>query len=110
MPPTPQPDLRLGRMLSAGLLILQFGQNFFDAAVEFTSGKEHAPPACVTGEPNIRAEAHHGPFISAAGVLFSQPDTIIEVQVGQHSAHYITIPSQGSPIELEDGWVSMGSK
>ena len=53
--------------------------------------------AYVTFQPNIRAEAHHGPFVGAAGMWFSQAQMIVQLQVGEHDE---IIPPGPAPADV----------
>lgn len=54
------------------LVISGFVDNRFKAVFQCTPLQQYPPPAGKTFKANISAQAHHTPFIAAAGVRFSQ--------------------------------------
>jgi len=35
-------------------------------------------------EADVRAEAHHSPFVGAAGMWFAQTKKVVELEIGKH--------------------------
>ena len=60
------------------------GQVGFESLGEFTPRQKDAPPAALTFDTDIRAEADDGPFVGAARMLFAKAKMIVETQVGKH--------------------------
>ena len=56
----------------------------FEPFGKFTSREHDAASAAFTFESDIRAEAGDGPFVGAAGMLFTQAQVIVELEVGEH--------------------------
>jgi hypothetical protein len=60
------------------------GEIGFKPFGKFASSKHNTPSATFTLESNIRAKTNHGPFIGAAGMLFTEAQVVVELQVGEH--------------------------
>jgi len=54
----------------------------FESLCQLTPCQQNTPPAALAFEPDIRAEAYHGPLVGAAGMLFAEAKMIVETQVG----------------------------
>ena len=51
---------------------------------KFTAGEHHASSAAFALQPDIRAETDNGPFIRATGMLFTQAQMIVQLEVWEH--------------------------
>jgi len=54
------------------LFFFVFGEIGFESLGKFTTGQHDAPSTALAFQSNIRAEACDGPFIGAAGMLFTE--------------------------------------
>jgi hypothetical protein len=75
-------------ILLPGWFILQGGQDLFKAAVKLPAWEQHPPPAGIADQADIRAQAHNCPLIAATGMFLPEPEAVIDLQVGEHCAHY----------------------
>ena len=57
------------------------GQIGFEPFRQFTPRQQDAPPAAFAFETDIRAQARNDPLVRATGVLFSETEMVVEVQV-----------------------------
>ena len=61
-----------------------FSEIGFESLCKFAAREHDAPSAAFTFESNIRAETCDGPLVGAAGMLFTEAQVIVEVEVGEH--------------------------
>ena len=61
-----------------------FGEIGLEALCQFAPREHDASSTAFTFETNIRAEACDGPFVGAAGMLFTEAEMIVETEVGEH--------------------------
>jgi hypothetical protein len=66
------------------LFIFMFRKIGFESLCQFAPCQHDAPSTALAFKSNVRAEAHHRPFVGTAGVLFSQTQMIIEAKVREH--------------------------
>ena len=59
----------------------------FQSLREFAPREHDTPPAAFAFQPNVRAEARHGPFVGAARMLFAQAQVVVEAEVGEHKSN-----------------------
>jgi hypothetical protein len=67
------------------LLFFMRGEIGFESLGQFAPGKHDAPSTAFAFQPDIRAEPRDDPFIGAAGMLFTQSQVIVELQVREHN-------------------------
>lgn len=56
----------------------------FESLCQFAPREHDAAAATGAFQPNVRAETRHDLFVGAAGMLLSQAEVIVELQVGEH--------------------------
>lgn len=66
------------------ILFCEFCKIGFEAFCKFAAGQHDAPSAAFTFEADIRAETRDGPFVGTARVLFTEPQVIVEFEIGKH--------------------------
>lgn len=56
----------------------------FHSLCEFAPRKQNAMTTAFAFEADVRAEAHHSPFVGAAGMWFAQTKKVVELEIGKH--------------------------
>lgn len=77
-------------ILETSGFVLLIGSRFrshkgFESFLEVTAGKKHATTTSFALDANVRTDAHDAPFITAAGMWFSQTNDIFDVYFNRHS-------------------------
>jgi len=77
-----------------------FRQVDFHTLGQLAAGEQHAMPAALAFQTDVRAQSDNGPFVRTAGMRLAQAHMIVQEQVGQHEKDYTAALRSGLDWEI----------